>query len=122
MGRPAVLVIDDEPANLRVFQRVFRSTFDVTVAQTWAEARELLASRQPDVVFVDLCMPLVNGLEVLAHLRDLIPNAARYLLTGYGDSPEVVAARQSGMCKDVLAKPFERATVTAAVAAVIDSR
>jgi putative two-component system response regulator len=119
--RPRVLVIDDEVANLRVFQRVFRNKFEVLVAETWPSAHELLAAATPppDVVFVDMCMPRLDGIEVLALLRTAAPNIARFLLTGYGDTPEATAAIETGLCRAVLAKPWERAVVEAAVIDVV---
>ncbi len=114
---PSVLVIDDEVANLRVFQRVFRSKFLIVVADGWVQARALLVDAVPDIVFVDLCMPTIGGIEVLRHVQRMYPTVTRYLLTGYGDTPEVIAATESGLCTGVLAKPWERDAVEAIVVA-----
>ena len=116
MAPPIVLVIDDDVANLRVFQRVFRSKFTILVATSWPQAVELLRDTTPDVAFVDFSMPRMNGLGVLAELRRVAPRVARYLLTGYGDLPEIAAADPT-LCTRVLGKPWERVDIEAAVAA-----
>ncbi|HEX7700705.1 MAG TPA: hypothetical protein VF403_08290, partial [Kofleriaceae bacterium] len=51
----------------------------------------------------------------LAALRTARPSTARYLLTGYGEMVETTMLQHQGLCRAVLAKPWDRATIEAAV-------
>lgn len=66
----SVLAVDDEPANLRVFEQIFEA-FDaaVTAVAGGAEALPLLEFRSFDLLLVDLHMPGMSGLELMRLLR-----------------------------------------------------
>jgi two-component system response regulator (stage 0 sporulation protein F) len=114
--RPVVLVVDDDPANLRVFQRVFRQAYTILMAESGADALALLEHTPADVAFVDYSMPRMNGVALLEELSRKRPGVARYLLTGYGELAEMSSLRNRGLCRGVLGKPWERADIEAAVA------
>ena len=61
-----VLVVDDEPAVTRlVQQRLEAEGYDVEVAPNGADALEKLAARDYDVLITDLCMPRLNGQDLV---------------------------------------------------------
>lgn len=66
------LLIDDEPlarARLRRLLNQFEATFDINgEASNGAEGLALITDLRPDVIFLDIEMPLMNGFEMLAHL------------------------------------------------------
>lgn len=64
-----VLVVDDEVANLRTFQRVFRHSFQVLLASSAEEAIRVVETQRPEVVFVDYSTPTTNGVVLLEILR-----------------------------------------------------
>lgn len=109
------MVIDDEIANLKVFERVFRKEFTVVTASSGSAALAALAEVTPDVAFVDLRMPGMDGVAVLTELRRLRPAMRRYLLTGFGDLEETAAMVQDGLCSAVLPKPWDRTAIRAAI-------
>ncbi len=117
MTLPVVLVVDDEAANLKVFNRVFRNTFDLILASTWEETEAALADRTPAIAFVDYAMPELDGLGFLAELHRVTPTTVCYLLTGYGGLPETDRAVEERLCVAVLAKPWSRDDIARAVAA-----
>jgi len=118
--RPTVLVIDDDTANLRVFQRAFRKHYAILTASTGAEAFALIREAPViDVALVDFVMPDLEAAVVLAELRRLRPEVARYLLTGYGELVETKRLETEGLCRAVLSKPWDRGTIEAAVEAAM---
>ena len=114
--RPRVLIVDDDVANLRVFARAFRAELDITTAASGPLALAAAAEGSPTVAFVDYTMPEMNGAAVLAALRVACPRLVCYLLTGYGDLPATGEVLRAGLCKAILAKPWDRATIREAVA------
>lgn len=112
---PVVMVVDDDEANLRVFARAFRREFAVVTASSGPRALTLAAAQPPDVAFVDLRMPGMDGAEVLAALRRVRPGLVCYLLTGFGELPETARVLSDGLCEAILAKPWTRDVIRAAV-------
>jgi CheY-like chemotaxis protein len=66
----SVLAVDDEPANLRVFEQIFEAVgAQVTVAASGPEALELLRAQPVELLLVDVHMPDMSGLELMRLLR-----------------------------------------------------
>lgn len=125
MTKHRVLVIDDEPQLLRAL-RINLSVrgYEVTTAATGAAALDAAAEHRPDVVVLDLGLPDMDGIEVLAGLRGWL-TAPVIVLSARTDSAEKVQALDAG-ADDYVTKPFGmeeflarlRAAVRRATAAV----
>src|SRR5215472_8676610 len=100
-----VLVIDDEPQILRALRINLRVRhYDVDVAATGAEALEHAARHPPDLVILDLGLPDLDGVEVIAGLRGWTA-APIIVLSGRADSTDKVEALDAG-ADDYVTKPF----------------
>lgn len=100
-----VLVIDDEPQILRAL-RINLSVrgYEVSTASTGTAALEAAAENPPDIVVLDLGLPDVDGIEVLARLRGWL-SAPVIVLSARIDSAEKVQALDAG-ADDYVTKPF----------------
>ncbi|WP_407685093.1 response regulator [Mycobacterium sp. HUMS_1102779] len=100
-----VLVIDDEPQILRAM-RINLSVrgYEVVTASTGAGALRAAAEHKPDVVILDLGLPDISGIEVLAGLRGWL-TAPVIVLSARTDSSDKVAALDAG-ADDYVTKPF----------------
>ncbi|WP_193044828.1 response regulator [Mycolicibacterium baixiangningiae] len=100
-----VLVIDDEPQILRAL-RINLSVrgYDVTTAATGAEALRSAADHRPDVIVLDLGLPDMSGIEVLAGLRGWLA-APVIVLSARTDTADKVEALDAG-ADDYVTKPF----------------
>ena len=100
-----VLVIDDEPQILRAL-RINLSVrgYDVTVAASGVEALKAAAEHKPDVVILDLGLPDMSGIDVLAGLRGWL-TAPVIVLSARTDSMDKVEALDAG-ADDYVTKPF----------------
>ncbi len=108
-GRGKVLVVDDEAALRRSVARILMSRgFDVDTAEDGLAALDLLKARAVDVILLDLMMPKMGGMEVLAKVRKDFPDVAVIMMTAFGDIDTAVAAVRAG-AYDFLAKPFPSA-------------
>jgi DNA-binding NtrC family response regulator len=105
--RFALLLVDDEPNILTALKRVFRkSPYDLYTAENGLAALQLLKQIPIDAALVDLMMPEMNGMELLAQMRNAYPHIMVVILTGHGGIQEAVAAIKLGAV-DFLQKPFE---------------
>jgi CheY-like chemotaxis protein len=105
--KPRMLVADDE-RNIRKNLGMVLETagYAVDEAQDGEEALDLCRQNHPDIAFVDLHMPKMEGLEVLAHFRTLSPKTAVVIITAYGSAANAVEAMKLGAV-DFLEKPFD---------------
>ncbi|RJQ78553.1 MAG: sigma-54-dependent Fis family transcriptional regulator [Desulfobacteraceae bacterium] len=105
--RFALLLVDDEPMILSTLKRVFRNfPYDLHTAENGRVALQVLKQTPIDAALVDLMMPEMNGMELLAEMRNSYPHVWVVILTGYGGVQEAVSAIQLGAV-DFLQKPFE---------------
>ena len=101
-----ILVVDDEPANLRSLSRLFREDFEVFTATSGAEALELLKQHDVAVLITDQRMPGMTGIELLKNTVSIRPRMVRIILTGYTDVDALVEAINCGQVYRYVAKPW----------------
>ena len=103
----SLLIIDDDKAFLQRLGRAMEQRgFKVRIADTVADATELIRQQPPAFAVVDMRLEDGNGLEVIAELSKLRPNARAIVLTGYGNIATAVTAVKLGAV-DYLAKPAD---------------
>jgi two-component system, OmpR family, KDP operon response regulator KdpE len=100
-----VLVVDDEPQILRALAINLRARgYEVVTAGDGAEALEVAAGTQPDVVVLDLGLPDMDGVAVIEGLRGW-SKVPVLVLSGRSDSADKVEALDAG-ADDYVTKPF----------------
>lgn len=105
-----VMVVDDEPTNIRIVQRLLElagfSRFVTTVQSP--SAIELMRDEQPDIVLLDLMMPRVSGLEILRQVRadENLSTTPIVILTAATDRKTKLEALESGAA-DFIGKPLD---------------
>jgi PAS domain S-box-containing protein len=105
--RGRVLVVDDEPAILRIFERALRTEHDVVVIGDSRDAQRLLLdAHEPfDVIFCDLMMPHVNGIELYRTIKEHDGSIAERFAFVTGG---VLDARVESFLEDVPNPQFEK--------------
>lgn len=98
IGPGKALVVDDEPAVARVVSRMLqRRGYACQAVHTPQAAIELVEQQHFDLVVSDLSMPERDGLDLLAEVTRIRPDAATVILTGYADGATAAHARESGV-------------------------
>jgi len=101
-----IIVVDDEPANLRLLERLFRHDYEVIAAESGEEALRLLSDHDAALVITDQRMPNMTGVELLKRTADIRPQMVRIILTGYTDVETLVEAINSGLVYKYVTKPW----------------
>ena len=117
-----ILVVDDEPVICRSCEKVFRREGHTTsLATSGREALRILESETFDVVFTDLKMMDMGGLEVLQAVRDKYPTTVVVVITGYATIASAVETMRSGAF-DYLPKPFTAGELLAVLERALEKR
>ncbi|MDX2191749.1 MAG: sigma-54 dependent transcriptional regulator [Gemmatimonadales bacterium] len=102
-----VLVIDDEPGIRQALRQVLEyEGLEVRLAGSGGEAITVYPDVRPHLVFLDVKMAGIDGLETLARLRDLDPEAVVVMISGHATVSTAVEATRRGAF-DVLEKPLD---------------
>ncbi|QDM40609.1 MULTISPECIES: response regulator [Bacteria] len=115
-----VLYVDDEP-DIREIAELSLSLdpgFDVRTAASGEEALALVAEWQPDVILLDVMMPVMDGPAVLARLREREVRTPVVFVTARAQRSEMQSFATLD-AKGVLAKPFDPVTLAAQVRALL---
>jgi response regulator RpfG family c-di-GMP phosphodiesterase len=114
-----IMVVDDEPANLRLLERLFRRDYHVLTAASGQEALQLLEQHDVALLITDQRMPGMTGIELLKRTAEFRPHMVRIVLTGYTDVGALVEAINCGQVYKYITKPWNnddlRLTVERAV-------
>jgi two-component system nitrogen regulation response regulator NtrX len=102
-----VLVVDDEKGIRDALVQLFEyEGHDVSAAEDGHNGIELAEKLRPDVTFLDVKMPGLDGLDVLAKLREQDPQAVVVMISGHGTIDTAVEATRKG-AYDFLEKPLD---------------
>ncbi|MCB0219460.1 MAG: sigma-54-dependent Fis family transcriptional regulator [Chrysiogenetes bacterium] len=103
----SVAVVDDEPTIRISTERMLRDEgYETFAAATGAEFLGHLEDNRPSVVLLDIKLPDMDGLELLAQCKQLSPDTEVILMTGYGTVESAVDAMKAGAFH-YLTKPFK---------------
>ena len=117
-----LLIIDDDKANCLLITRIFGGEgIEVTAAHDGLAGIERARLHPPDVVLLDLRLPGLDGLEVLARLKQEGPALPVVMLTAHQDIKTAVRATQLGAF-DYLTKPFHNEEIVAVVRRALQTR
>ena len=113
-----VLIVDDEPAIVRLVRDYLeRAGFDVSTAANGEDALQLFSRVRPDLVILDLTLPLVDGLDVARAMRRA-GDVPIIMLTARTEEADRVAGLELG-ADDYVTKPFSAREIVARVRAVL---
>jgi len=112
-----LVIADDEPLARQRIRSLLEDRHDVTIvgeARDGAEAVDMILRERPDVVFLDVKMPELDGFEVIAALDEMAPadSPAIVFVTAFG---EFAVKAFEVRALDYLLKPFDRARLDRAL-------
>ena len=117
-----VLVVDDEK-NIRnhLASHLREIGYEVETATNGVEALAAIAGKTFDVVLSDIRMPGMDGMALLAGVKERSPDSAVVLMTAYATVPQAVEAMRAG-AYDYLVKPFSLEEVEVVLARIAELR
>lgn len=116
-ARATILVADDEPINRALIQRrLEREGYHVLTAQNGREAVEVARTKRPDLIILDVMMPVMDGLEACQQIKtdDRVRDTPVIFLSAR-DETEVKVSGLSLGANDYISKPFKAEELLARV-------
>jgi CheY-like chemotaxis protein len=112
---PHVLIVDDHPVNRLVLAKTVETLGGTTdAAENGQEALDKLEAGVFDLVFMDIAMPVLDGVEATRRMRERGSHVPVVAVTAHYSRGEFASIRDAGF-DDLIPKPFEIAAVLAAV-------
>lgn len=122
--KPKVLIVDDEAFNVEYLEQELEdSDFSILTASNGQEALDRIRSEQPDLVLLDIMMPVMDGFAVLSQLKaePLLREIPVIVISAMNDLDSVVQGIKHG-AEDYLPKPFEPTLLHARIAASLEKK
>ena len=116
-GAPRILVVDDnEDAAEMLVDALTRKGYETRVAYDAPTALRVAAAFSPDIAFLDIGLPVMDGYELASHLRKIpgLSGLRLIAVTGYGQESDYRKTREAGFDHH-LVKPVDVAAIEAAV-------
>ena len=109
-----ILVIDDDPAVRGAFKLILEDDgYHVREAENGERGIEMVLSEKPDLVFLDLRMPGMDGVETLRRLKAIDPNLNVYIVTAFANEfmEQLKAAHAEGLQFELASKPLSASQI-----------
>lgn len=114
-----ILVVDDaEFLRVRITKMLSGEGHDIVEAENGVKAVESYKTLKPDLVLMDITMPVMDGLAALKEIRAYDASARVVMLTALGQESVVLEAIKSG-ARDFVVKPFDRERVLSAISKLV---
>jgi DNA-binding NarL/FixJ family response regulator len=121
--RVRVVIVDDQRLFAEALEAILSIDGRITVvgrAEDGHGALELAREHEPDVILMDIAMPVMDGIEATRAIRDELPETRVIVLTGSAANHDISRARSAGaagyVTKDQIAGDLVRAILDAATA------
>lgn len=114
--KPTLLLVDDQVFNIQILQHIFKDNYTICSATTGAQALALCARQLPDLILLDVVMPVMDGHEVCALLKadPRTHDIPVIFVTGQNNPEEESSALRMGAV-DFISKPVNASVVKARV-------
>ena len=115
-GKNRVLIIDDEPGNIKILSNVLAEEYVLSVATSGKQALEIVRTYSPDIVLLDMVMPEMDGIEVCQALKadQATADIPVIFVTSMSDHANEARGLEVGAV-DYITKPISPAIVKARV-------
>ena len=123
MGRPRILIIDDQEEVRDAFSRALAlDGYETRSAENADSAMQLVEAMEPDAILLDFMMPVVNGLGFLHRLRETHPRTPVAVITGKSDVDDATVREMHDLGADIRFKPITIAQIHGVVRQLLTKR
>jgi response regulator RpfG family c-di-GMP phosphodiesterase len=119
-----ILYVDDEEANLRIFNSTFRREFTVITAISAEEGITILKEKDVDIVITDQRMPNKSGVEFLKEINTMFPKIPpnRLMISAFAKNAEIDEAFENYRLFTFIQKPWKEAELRKIIITAIETK
>lgn len=120
MTRPKILVVDDEPMNVEIFEGYLFNDYNIIKAYNGDEALRKVETTNPDLILLDVMMPGKNGFEICKILKEhpKTMSIPIIIVTALKEKEERIKGIEAG-ADDFITKPIDILEVTARIKSLL---
>jgi diguanylate cyclase (GGDEF)-like protein/PAS domain S-box-containing protein len=116
MERDSVLIVDDEPININTVVQILLDKYELKVATSAKVALEIIDTDKPDLILLDINMPVMNGYEMAKILKNHEENhSIPFIFLTANSEPESIKKGFEHGAVDYISKPFSKEELQARV-------
>jgi two-component system, OmpR family, alkaline phosphatase synthesis response regulator PhoP len=122
--RTKILIVDDEPNIVRTLKdRLEMNDYNVITGSNGREGLDKAIEEKPDIILLDVIMPLMDGLEMLEALRrnSECDGISVIMLTARSQTQDIARAKACGI-EDYIVKPFDLSELLEKIESVVEQR
>lgn len=122
-GNKKVLVIEDDPVTTKIISHFLeKEKYSVSIATNGENGLEQIKKEKPDLILLDLMLPIVNGHQILAVLKkeNGMPDIPVIVLSALSQEPDVLNGYEEG-ATDYITKPFSPQVLMAKIKSILSS-
>ena len=101
-----ILIVEDTELNVDLLTQLLEEDYTLLVARDGAEGVSLAREKNPDLILMDISLPILDGYEATRQIRETLTSTPIIGLSAHAMSGDAVRARESG-CNDYLTKPVD---------------
>jgi len=111
----SVMIVDDAAFMRLNLKNILKDSYEIIgEAKNGQEAVEMYQELTPDIVTMDITMPVMDGLEAIRTIKNIDPDSKIIVCSAMGQQKMIIAAIEAG-AKDFIVKPFKEERVIAAI-------
>ena len=116
-----ILIVDDYRTSRRILRNLLtEASYEVVEAENGADGVQKYKEVTPDLVTMDITMPVMDGLEALKEIRSYDSGAKVIMVTAAGQESKVMEAVKNGAA-EFITKPFEKDNILATIQKVVNN-
>lgn len=101
-----ILIVEDTDLNIDLLTQLLEDEYNLLVARDGAQGVTAALEKKPDLILMDISLPVLDGYEATRRVRQTLPATPIIGLSAHAMDSQIVKAREAG-CSDYLTKPVD---------------
>ena len=101
-----ILIVEDTELNIDLLTQLLEDEYSLLIARNGAEGVSLAQEKNPDLILMDISLPILDGYEATRQIRATLKSTPIIGLSAHAMSGDAVRAKEAG-CTDYLTKPVD---------------